>query len=224
MSEYLQTEPMEQHEANIVVDFQNDFIDGSLAVNGATDIIENVINLSKIRPTIATQDSHPISHKSFASNNDALPGEVIQLNGVNQVLWPDHCVQGTLGWQLEPRFAAKGNILHTFFKGTDYDVDSYSAFFDNSRLVNEKFIRKSTGLHEHLHSKNVKRLYIFGLATDYCVKYTVLDALTLGYKVYFVQDASAAINLNKGDGERAIAKMEELGANVVGTDEVIDMQ
>ncbi len=214
----------EDGEANILVDFQIDFIDGTMAVNGASSLIEKIVMLTNAKPTIATQDSHPPNHLSFASNNNSTPGNVIKLNGVDQILWPDHCIQGTFGWQLEPRVSFLGSIDRVFFKGTDYDIDSYSGFYDNARLIDEKLVRKTTGLHEYLQTKDVKRLYIFGLATDYCVKFTVLDALKLGYIVYFVHDASAAVNLSENDGKNAITVMEEAGANIVSTKEVLEMQ
>ncbi len=193
--------------ALIIVDIQNDFCPGgSLAVTDGDTIIPIV---NKVMPlfdvVIATQDWHPPDHGSFAANHiDRKVGEIIDLNGLPQVLWPVHCVQGFKGAALHADLNIKG-IDRIFEKGTIPEVDSYSGFFDNGR-------RNSTGLGDFLLEKGVKEVYVCGLATDYCVKYTTLDALSLGFKTFLLTDAIKGVDLKEGDCERAILEMHNQGA------------
>ena len=188
--------------ALILVDLQNDFCPGgALAVPRGDEVIR-VANalIDRVPLVVATQDLHPRAHGSFAANHDGrAPFSQIDLHGLPQVLWPIHCVQGTPGAQLHAKLAAS-RITRIFPKGTDATVDSYSGFFDNGR-------RKSTGLDEYLRAQHVTALYVLGLATDYCVRATVLDAVQLGYPTTLVVDGCRAVDLQPGDGDRAIAAL-----------------
>jgi len=200
----------------IVVDVQNDFLpQGSLAVQDGDQIVPNVNKLmDKFDLVVATQDWHPKEHGSFASNHkNRKPGEQIELFGLNQVLWPDHCVQGTNGAEFSSELNTSG-IDHVIQKGTDILVDSYSGFFDNGK-------KKETQLNEFLKSKQVEMVFIVGLATDYCVKYTALDAAELGYRVFVVPDATKAVNINEGDYDRAIEEMKLAGIGMINSKELL---
>jgi nicotinamidase/pyrazinamidase len=154
---------------------------------------------------IASKDWHPPNHRSFAKNNPT--GHVfdaVELNGCSQILWPTHCVQGTEGAKFHPKLNTH-RIKKIIYKGTDPEIDSYSAFFDNRRL-------KKTGLDAYLRDHQVGTLYALGLATDYCVQYTVLDALQLGFKTFVILDACFGINKNPNDVAKAIKNMTQAGA------------
>ncbi len=199
-------------EALIVVDIQNDFLPGgALAVRNGDQIIPGVNRLMKrFDLVIATQDWHPADHGSFASNHQGKkPGEMIRLHGLDQILWPDHCVQHTPGAEFS-KDLNKENIQKIFQKGTDPAIDSYSGFFDNGK-------RKDTGLNDYLKNKGVDEVYIVGLATDYCVKYTALDAIECGYKTTLIADATRAVNLQPQDGEKAIEEMQQKGIYVINS-------
>src|ERR1035437_476822 len=160
--------------ALLLIDIQNDFLPtGALPVPEG-DMIVPVANqlMRKFEHVIATQDWHPANHGSFATNHSGKKsGDMITLAGLPQILWPVHCVQDTPGAQ----FAAaldRARITHVTRKGTDSAIDSYSGFFDNGH-------KKSTGLHDYLRARNITDLTILGLATDYCVKFSALDARQL---------------------------------------------
>ncbi|HBX61603.1 MULTISPECIES: bifunctional nicotinamidase/pyrazinamidase [Empedobacter] len=175
--------------ALIIVDMQYDFLPGgSLAVNDGDKIIERINKLQeKYDVVVATQDWHPANHKSFASQHtDKQPFDVIELGGNRQVLWPDHCVQGTKGAEIH-KDIKQNKISAIIRKGMNPEVDSYSAFFD----VNKK---NPTGLNGFLKDHNVTSVYICGLAADYCVYYTAKDALELGYTTYILEGTTKAIN------------------------------
>ncbi|MFN3557154.1 MAG: bifunctional nicotinamidase/pyrazinamidase [Bacteroidales bacterium] len=175
--------------ALILVDIQNDFLPGgALAVPRGEEIIRMVNNLvTRFSLVVATQDWHPANHGSFAS---AHPGkdvfELHQLGELDQVLWPDHCVQGTNGAE----FASELNLNTVeaiFRKGTDVGIDSYSGFFDNGR-------KKATGMGDYLKGRGVKKVFVCGLAADFCVGFTALDALSLGFETIVLEDATRAID------------------------------
>jgi nicotinamidase/pyrazinamidase len=195
--------------ALILVDIQNDFLPGgALAVPDGNAIIRVVNRLQPMFPlVVATQDWHPADHGSFATNH---PGkkvfEQIDLNGLPQTLWPVHCVQGTPGAELAPGLNRE-RIAKIFQKGTDPGIDSYSGLFDNGH-------RKSTGLGEWLKSTGVTDVFVCGLATDYCVKFTALDAAQAGFKTYFIEDASRGVNLEPDDVQNAISEMKRAGVAV----------
>lgn len=201
--------------ALILVDIQNDFLPGgTLAVKNGNEIIP-IINRLLQCPfdyIIATKDWHPINHGSFAINHAKQPGDHVMLAGVDQILWPVHCVQNTHGADFAPGWdTSKVDLV--FYKGTDKDIDSYSTFFDNGR-------RKSTGLDQSLEELGINRIVLAGLATDYCVKYSVLDAIQLGYDTFVVTEGCRGVNLEKDDATQALMLMEEAGANLVSIEEV----
>lgn len=175
--------------ALIIVDLQNDFLPGgALAVNEGDKIIQRINQLQeKYDIIVATQDWHPSQHKSFASMHIGKePLDIIELNGTRQVLWPDHCVQGSKGAELH-KDLNQNKIRAIFRKGMNPEVDSYSAFFD----VNKK---NPTGLDGYLKSLNVTSVFVCGLAADYCVYYTAKDALELGYTTSILEGSTKAIN------------------------------
>jgi len=201
--------------ALLLVDLQYDFMPGGalgVAHGDATVPVAQAL-MKKFDTIIATQDWHPRDHASFAINNPGtVVGQVIDLGGLPQVMWPPHCVQGTHGAELHESID-KRRITAVFRKGLDRNIDSYSAFFDNAH-------RKSTGLGDWLRAKKLGRLWIMGLATDYCVKYSVHDARQLGFEVTVVADGCRAVELEPGDAERAFAAMREDGAKIVTSAEV----
>lgn len=202
--------------ALILIDLQIDFCPGgALAVPQGDEIIPLANRLMEhFDLIIATQDWHPAKHGSFAANHPwRKPGQVIQLNGLEQILWPMHCVQGSFGAEFAPKLNTE-KFVKIFRKGEDPGVDSYSAFFDNGR-------RKATGLGDYLQEKNVSEVYLMGLATDYCVKYSVLDALDLGFQTNLIVDACRGIDLNEGDVKKAIEEMVEKGAIIVRSEELM---
>jgi nicotinamidase/pyrazinamidase len=193
--------------ALLLVDLQYDFLPGgSLAVARGDETIEIAQRLMRDHDTVlATQDWHPRDHKSFAVNNPGTAvGEVVTVNGVPQVMWPAHCVRGTRGAELHDEL---DGITQVFQKGTNPEIDSYSGFFDNGR-------KKATGLEAWLRERGVTDLTVVGLATDYCVKYTVLDARQLGFGVRVVTAGCRAVDLAAGDGDRAFHEMRTAGAVV----------
>ncbi len=201
--------------ALILVDLQNDFMPGGPLAVSEGDSVVPVANFlaTKFDTVIATQDWHPADHGSFASNHkDRNPGDVIKLDNLDQVLWPNHCIQGTHG--AEFHHDLKRNLItQVFQKGEDKSVDSYSGFFDNNKI-------NDTGLHDWLQKKEVKHLYIMGLATDYCVKYTAIDAAKLGYSTFLIEDGCKGVELKKGDVAAAISEMREAGVKIVSTREI----
>jgi len=199
--------------ALLVVDIQNDFLErGSLEVTNGNAIIPLVNKIqSQFDLVVATQDWHPATHKSFASNHaNKQTFEVIDLNGLPQVLWRNHCVQGSFGAEFHTDLNTQ-NIQAIFRKGTDIEVDSYSGFYDNDQ-------GKSTGLHGFLTELQVTEVYICGLAADYCVFYTAKDAATLGYKTVVIEDATKYID--ETNYEEAKQEMLALGIEFVNTEEL----
>jgi nicotinamidase/pyrazinamidase len=196
--------------AFLIVDMQNDFMPGgSLGVPGADQIVP-VINrlMAKFPLVVASQDWHPPDHCSFAANHPGKkPGDEVRVKGVSQILWPVHCVRSSPGAELISTMDRKP-IASIFYKGTDRWIDSYSAFFDNAH-------RKSTGLGEFLRSHDVEELYIVGVATDYCVLYSTLDAIDMGLSVTVIQDACRGINLQPHDVDHAFAAIAAKGGKVI---------
>jgi nicotinamidase/pyrazinamidase len=193
----------------VLVDIQNDFCPGgALAVPHGDQVVPVANRLAPLFPlVVATQDWHPADHGSFARNHPGKkPYEQAELAGMPQVLWPAHCVQGTSGADLHPELD-RSRVHRVFPKGTDPAIDSYSGFFDNGK-------RKATGLGDFLRAAGATELYVLGLATDYCVRATVLDALDLGFAVTLVEDGCRAVELEPGDGERAVEEMRRRGAHV----------
>lgn len=196
--------------ALILVDLQYDFCPGgALAVEEGNAVIP-IANqwMPEFEVVVATQDWHPANHGSFAANHPwRKPGQVIDLHGLPQVLWPIHCVQESFGADLVDELDQQ-RITRIFQKGTDPEVDSYSGFFDNGR-------RKSTGMGEWLQEQGVDAVYVMGLATDYCVKFTALDALSLGFDTYLIQAGCRGVNLQPGDVDRALEDMAQQGVKLI---------
>jgi nicotinamidase/pyrazinamidase len=206
--------------ALIVVDAQYDFMPvrkedyangmgGALAVPEGDKIVP-IINklLPKFELVIFTKDWHPANHKSFASQHD---GEdefnMIQLNGLDQVLWPDHCVQNTRGSDIHDKidFGKIDGDFYIFKKGMDPEVDSYSAFYDNDR-------RNSTGLKEFLEKRGVIETFICGLALDFCVEYTAIDSAMEGFDTVVIEDGTRPLNSNIND---TLQKFQEAGVKLI---------
>ena len=199
--------------ALILVDIQNDFAEGgSLAVPNASEIIPVVNKLLKLDwdLVVATKDWHLEGHKSFASSHGKNVFDVIDWNGAKQVMWPDHCVQGTTGAELHPELHTMGYIDEYVNKGTDIEVDSYSGFFDNNKI-------NKTELDDILKDNEINIVYIVGLATDYCVKFTALDAHALGFWTFVITDGVRGLG---GVGE-AIVEMKREGIEFITSDQVI---
>ena len=196
--------------ALLLVDIQNDFIPGGALPTRDGAAVIPIANrlLRRFDLAIATQDWHPQNHGSFASNHPGRsPGEVVDLDGIEQILWPDHCVQDSPGAEFHPDLDRE-KIHHVVRKGTDPRIDSYSGFFDNGH-------RKATGMDELLRSLGVTDVWLAGLATDYCVKYTALDAVSLGYSTHVIEDACRGVELHDGDIASALAEMRTRGCEIV---------
>jgi len=205
--------------ALILVDIQNDFLpggalavpDGDAVVPVANSLIEAARKAGHL--VSATQDLHPADHGSFASRHGGRKvGEVIDLNGLQQVLWPDHCVRGTQGAAFSPALRI-AHVDKVFPKGGDPAVDSYSGFYDNGR-------RHSTGLAEYLRAQGVTSVSVLGLATDYCVKFTALDAVAEGFETTLLVDGCRGVDLNAGDVDAAIEVMRDAGVRLATSGEV----
>ncbi len=202
--------------ALFLVDLQNDFLPGGpLAVPAADEVIPVANRLMEhFDLVIAAQDWHPPGHESFASSHEGRrPGDVIELHGLQQVLWPDHCVRETPGAELAGGLHVE-RIDKIIRKGTDPQVDSYSGFFDNAH-------RRATGLADFLRERGAGELYIMGLATDYCVKFTALDARQLGLTTYVIEDGCRGVDLTPGDVAAAIRAIRKAGAVVLNSGQVL---
>ena len=196
--------------AFLVVDVQNDFLPGgALAVPDGDQVIPIVNRLvGCFALVLATQDWHPANHGSFAANHpNRRPGEMIDLNGIRQILWPVHCVQGSPGAAFSAQLRTE-RFSNVFRKGVDPGIDSYSGFFDNGR-------KRSTGLAEYLRDRNVDELFICGLATDYCVKFSSFDSIGSGIRTHVIEDACRGVDLKPGDSAAAIAAMRDAGVSIV---------
>jgi len=201
--------------ALIIVDLQNDFLPGgALPVSHGHEVIPLANELQqRFELVLATQDWHPPNHGSFAANHRGKkPGDRIMLDGIEQILWPVHCVQNTKGAEFAPSFDTS-RIAHIFHKGIDPKIDSYSTFFDNAH-------RRETGLADYLKKRAINEIYLMGLALDYCVKYSTLDARQLGLNTYVIVDGCRGIELEAGDIERAIDEMKRVGAVLLQSSEL----
>ena len=202
--------------ALLLVDIQVDFAPGgALPVPDGDEVVAVANRLMDVFDVVvATQDWHPTNHGSFAANHPGQrPGDVIELDGLAQVLWPVHCVQNSAGAEFIPTLR-KGRIAHVSQKGMNPRIDSYSGFFDNGH-------RQATDLGEWLTERGIDELCIMGLATDYCVKFTVIDACKMGYRVTLISDGCRGIDLKPGDIDRAIQEMRDAGAAVASSAEVL---
>lgn len=195
--------------ALILIDIQHDFLPGgALAVKEGDRVIPIANQVQPLfEQVILTQDWHPEDHGSFAENNPGTTiGEVIELNGLPQVMWPVHCLKGEEGAEF-PDTLDTENVSAVFRKGVDPTIDSYSGFFDNDR-------RRATGLGDYLQKKGVEQVYLMGLATDYCVKFSALDAVSLGFETYLIVDGCRGVELAEGDIEAAMAEMKTAGVKI----------
>ncbi len=197
-------------EALIVIDVQNDFCPGgALAVAGGDQIIPQINALmDEFRTVVFTQDWHPANHASFAANHPgAAPFSLTEMPYGPQVLWPVHCVQGTVGAAFHPALRTDPAQL-VIRKGFRPGIDSYSAFFENDRQT-------ATGLEGYLRNRGIVRLVLVGLATDYCVAFSAVDAARLGFATTLLEGACRAIDL---DGSLATARSETRAAGVIWAD------
>ena len=193
----------------ILVDLQNDFLPGgALPVPHGDEVIPLANELQqRFDLVVATKDWHPPDHGSFAANR-------IILDSIEQILWPAHCVQNTHGAEFAPLFDAS-RIAHVFHKGTERNIDSYSTFFDNAH-------QRHTGLAYYLEKRSIKEIYLMGLALDYCVKYSALDARHLGLNTNVIVDGCRGIELKPGNIDRALDEMKRVGAVLLQSADLLD--
>lgn len=198
--------------ALLVVDVQNDFCEGgSLAVPGASEIIPFINTLMEkgnYNEIILTQDWHPANHKSFASNNNRNVGETIVMNAIPQFMWPDHCVQGTYGAEFHKDLDVS-KATKIIQKGINPEIDSYSAFQDNNHFV-------KTGLEDYLKYHDIQIVEIVGLALDYCVKYTCLDAMEAGFVPMLHFQGTRAVNVKPESAKNTIYDLLEHHVTIIG--------
>jgi nicotinamidase/pyrazinamidase len=199
-------------DALIIVDVQNDFLPGgALAVPRGDEVIP-VANamMGRVDRVVASQDWHPPDHGSFASAHpDGEIGDVTELNGLEQVLWPDHCVQGTKGAAFHPDLNTTDTEL-IIRKGFRPEIDSYSAFYENDGTT-------ATGLAGYLRERGIDTLYLCGLATDFCVKWSAVDGRQEGFDVYVIEDATRGIDQD-GSLAQAWDAMNEAGVQVISAE------
>ena len=201
----------------ILVDLQNDFLPGGALAIAHGDRVVPIANrmMPHFDLVVATQDWHPTDHQSFASQHPGKSvGDVVDVDGLEQVLWPDHCRQRTRGAAL-PADLDVDRIHFVVRKGTAQRIDSYSGFFDNGQ-------RQATELAEFLNSRGVTDVAVMGLATDYCVKFTALDAVQLGFNTTLIEDGCRGVDLTSGDVDRAIMEMKLAGVTVVTAEQLVD--
>ena len=203
--------------ALVLVDIQNDFMpDGALPTHGGYAVVPVANRLiGQFDLVVATQDWHPPNHGSFASNHDGHePGEVIDLAGIDQILWPDHCVQESEGAEFvdDLRIDRVDEVIR---KGTNPEIDSYSGFYDNHH-------RQATGLGDFLDAEGVETICILGVATDYCVKFTALDGCELGFDTWVVVDGCRGVGNDVADIDAAFGEMREAGAKLIDSDRLAD--
>lgn len=194
----------------ILVDIQNDFLPGGALAVPEGDLIVPVVNglMPEFGLVVATQDWHPADHGSFAASHPGV--EVFSqglLDGLPQTFWPAHCVRNTGGALFAPGLETR-RIARVFPKGQDPETDSYSGFHDNGH-------RASTGMAEWLRAAGVREVWVAGLATDYCVKFTVLDAIREGFHTHLLTSACRGVDLRQGDCQRAVEEMRQAGAVIV---------
>lgn len=204
-----------EKKALIIVDVQNDFLPGgalpSLLGNHVIPVANEVQKYFNL--IVASIDWHPAHHGSFASQYAGKKiGDTIDLHGISQVLWPDHCVQDSFGAEFAPGLKTD-RFEKIFHKGSDHTIDSYSAFFDNEH-------RRATGLGDFLKEHRVTDVYLLGIATDYCIKYSAIDALQLGFKVHVIEDGCSGINLKPDDSKEALTELKKLGVEIINSSNI----
>ena len=202
----------------LLVDLQNDFLAGGSVPVPNGDAIVPIANQLEgcFKLVVATQDWHPANHKSFAQNHQGrVPGEVVTLKKQLQTLWRTHCIQNTRGSELTSGLMLN-RVNKVLRKGTDAEVDGYSAFFDQNQS-------HGTGLYEYLQERKVKEVFVLGLGTDHCVKATVLNAVSLGFKTHLIEDACRAWNFKPDEALNAIDEMRESGVNIMHSRELLQI-
>lgn len=202
--------------ALVLVDLQNDFLPGGALEVPDGDQVIHVAN--RVQPlfevVVASQDWHPADHGSFAASHVGRKvGEHIELAGLPQILWPTHCVQDSEGARLAPGLDTT-RMGRIFYKGTVPEIDSYSCFYDNGRL-------RATGLADYLRERGATEVYLLGLATDYCVKFSALDAVAEGFAVHLILDGCRGIDLETGDVDRALDEMREAGVTLESSSDLL---
>ncbi len=202
--------------ALIIIDVQNDFCTGgNLEVKNGEEVVNVINSISHLfGKTVATQDWHPTNHKSFASNNQGTkPLEMIELNGIMQMMWPDHCVQGTKGAEFHPDLNT--NVIDLIIrKGTNPELDSYSAFLENDH-------KTKTGLSGYLKNLNINTLFFAGLATDYCVYFSAMDALDEGFKVFVIIDGCRGVDFPENNVARTVSLMKTAGIKFISSRDLL---
>ncbi|HBN26486.1 MAG TPA: bifunctional nicotinamidase/pyrazinamidase [Desulfobacteraceae bacterium] len=201
--------------ALILVDLQNDFFEGGVLgvpeSNSIIPVINGILNLFSI--VVFTKDWHPEGHISFASSHKGKKEfDFIKIDGLVQILWPEHCIQNSFGSRIHDRVRIRKDAIF-ITKGSDKYVDSYSGFYDNYK-------KHSTGLGDLLKMKNVTDTYICGLATDYCVKYTAFDSVEYNFNTWLIIDASKAVNITSGDFDKAICEMKSKKIKIISSKEL----
>lgn len=199
--------------ALIIVDLQKDFMShGSLPVKGAEKVIPVINELAKeaFDCVVASKDWHPRGHVSFASTHNKRVGDILIHQGLEQRLWPDHCIQGESGSDFVEDLDLT-RIEKIFNKGSLQDTDSYSSFFDNSKTI-------PTGLHEYLQKTSIKKIFIVGLALEFCVMSTALDAKKLGYEVLLVEEGVASLGETQQERDSYFLMLKKEGIQVVCLD------
>lgn len=207
-------------DALIIVDMQNDFMPGgALPVEEGDQIIDNINRIAEIFKennglVVLTQDWHPENHMSFASSHpDKDPGDEFHSEGIGPILWPDHCVQDSKGANFHDKLKVK--LAHAIIrKGYNHSVDSYSGFIENDK-------KSETGLAGFLKSLNIKRIFICGLALDYCCYFTALDGLDFGFEVYFLVNLTRGIDLPPGNITKSLQQMRDKGIKFATKDNLI---
>ena len=194
--------------ALVIIDVQNDFLlNGSLEVPSGNEVIEPINEIIRNYPlVVATKDWHPLDHVSFASNHLGKKiGDVVKVNNIDQVLWPEHCVQKSRGsdFPMNLNFKAINKII---YKGTNSKIDSYSGFYDNGKIY-------STGLSDYLKEKKITSIDYVGLVTEYCVKFTVFDSIEEGFKTRVILKGIKGINLEESN--KALNKMKSKGIDLL---------
>ncbi len=208
---------IKSNDALLIVDMQNDFIPGgSLPVKDGDQIVDGINSIAELfrknkASIILTQDWHPEEHLSFASNHPGMhSGDIYQTEAIGPVLWPDHCVQNTLGSEFHKDL--KKEYAHAIIrKGYHPDIDSYSGFIENDK-------KSETGLAGYLKSLKIKRIFICGLALDYCCFSTAMDGVDFDFKVYFIVDLTKGIDLPAGNISNALESMLNKGITFVMKD------
>jgi nicotinamidase/pyrazinamidase len=201
-----------QQDALLVIDVQNDFCPGgALAVAEGDQIVPTINQIAqRFRHVILTQDWHPAQHISFASTHNKKHYETTRVHYGLQTLWPEHCVQNTVGADFHPALHIP-HASHVLRKGFRREIDSYSAFLENDHTT-------STGLADYLHERGLKRLFLSGLAYDFCVRYSALDGADLGFECLVIEDATRPVALHGSVEETNAAFAEKAIRRVHSTD------